>query len=194
MNTRSLRRYIDDLLRGRRPKPFRPDDFEAAQIRTAIDLQASRQGSDAPSDEFLSDLHRRLAAQQDGVGPSAPKLNATRRTRHRRHIGRRGGRGCRGIHRPCADRRQSGRGRRPGADADRRALDTGGGQRRRDRRRHAALRSRLRHRVRSSRRTANPKPYRACAPTRAADCGSTRPTTDCAARATRRRSRLPARC
>jgi Rieske Fe-S protein len=79
MNTRSLRRYIDDLLRGRRPKPFRPDDFEAAQIRTAIDLQASRQGSDAPSDEFLADLHRRLAAQQDGTVQPTPTLNATRR-------------------------------------------------------------------------------------------------------------------
>jgi cytochrome b6-f complex iron-sulfur subunit len=80
MNTRALRRYIDDLLRGRRPKPFRPDDFEAAQIRTAIDLQASRHGSDAPRDEFLSDLHRRLAAQQGGAEPPAPTLNATRRT------------------------------------------------------------------------------------------------------------------
>jgi nitrite reductase/ring-hydroxylating ferredoxin subunit len=79
MNTRSLRRYIDDLLRGRRPKPFRPDDFEAAQIRTAIDLQASRHGSDAPSDEFLADLHRRLAAQQDGTGQPKSALNATRR-------------------------------------------------------------------------------------------------------------------
>jgi cytochrome b6-f complex iron-sulfur subunit len=79
MNTRSLRRYIDDLLRGRRPKPFRPDDFEAAQIRTAIDLQASRQGSDTPSDEFLADLHRRLAAQQDGTVQPTPALNATRR-------------------------------------------------------------------------------------------------------------------
>jgi Rieske Fe-S protein len=79
MNTRSLRRYIDDLLRGRRPKPFRPDDFEAAQIRTAIDLQAARPGSDAPGDEFLADLHRRLAAQQDGTGQPAPALNATRR-------------------------------------------------------------------------------------------------------------------
>jgi cytochrome b6-f complex iron-sulfur subunit len=79
MNTRSLRRYINDLLRGRRPKPFRPDDFEAAQIRTAIDLQASRHGSDPPSDEFLADLHRRLAAQQDGTAQPARTLNATRR-------------------------------------------------------------------------------------------------------------------
>jgi cytochrome b6-f complex iron-sulfur subunit len=79
MNARALRRYIDDLLRGRRPKPFRPDDFEAAQIRTAIELQAARLGSDGPRQEFLTDLHRRLAEQQEGVRAPAPKLNATRR-------------------------------------------------------------------------------------------------------------------
>jgi cytochrome b6-f complex iron-sulfur subunit len=79
MNPRGLRRYIDDLLRGRRPKPFRPDDFEAAQIRTAIDLQAARLGSDAPRQEFLTDLRRRLAAQQDGVTQPTPKSGATRR-------------------------------------------------------------------------------------------------------------------
>lgn len=28
-NARGLRRYVDDLLRGRRPRPFQPDDFEA---------------------------------------------------------------------------------------------------------------------------------------------------------------------
>ena len=81
MNTRGPRRYIDDLLRGRRPEPFRPDDFEAAQIRTAIDLQAARPGSDRPREEFLSDLHRRLAAQMHGTRPdvSAGKAPATRR-------------------------------------------------------------------------------------------------------------------
>ncbi|MGO8940311.1 MAG: Rieske (2Fe-2S) protein, partial [Mycobacterium sp.] len=41
MNARGLRKYIDDLLRGRRPKAFVPDDFEAAQIRTAIELRAA---------------------------------------------------------------------------------------------------------------------------------------------------------
>ena len=79
MNARGLRRYLDDLLRGRRPKPFRPDEFEAAQIRTAIDLQAARLGSDAPRQEFLTDLHRRLAEQQDGTDHPAPKSTATRR-------------------------------------------------------------------------------------------------------------------
>jgi nitrite reductase/ring-hydroxylating ferredoxin subunit len=83
MNARGLRGYVDDLLRGRRPKPFAPDDFEAAQIRTAIELRAARQGSDvvdAPRQEFLSDLHRRLAEQMSGTPPeAAPTPNTTRR-------------------------------------------------------------------------------------------------------------------
>jgi nitrite reductase/ring-hydroxylating ferredoxin subunit len=83
MNARGLRRYVDDLLRGRRPKPFAADDFEAAQIRTAIELRAARQGpdvADAPSQEFLNDLHRRLAEQMAGAPKqAAPKQNTTRR-------------------------------------------------------------------------------------------------------------------
>lgn len=79
MNSLGLRRYVDDLLRGRRPKPFRPDDFEAAQIRTAIDLQAARLGSDAPREKFLSDLRHRLAGQADGTSPPVGKAGVTRR-------------------------------------------------------------------------------------------------------------------
>jgi nitrite reductase/ring-hydroxylating ferredoxin subunit len=80
MNARGLRRYVDDLLRGRRPKPFAPDDFEAAQIRTAIELRAAGQGDDAPRQEFLDDLHRRLAEQMSGApAQPAPKPNTTRR-------------------------------------------------------------------------------------------------------------------
>jgi nitrite reductase/ring-hydroxylating ferredoxin subunit len=80
MNARGLRRYVDDLLRGRRPKAFAPDDFEAAQIRTAIELRAARQDDDAPRQEFLTDLRRRLAEQMTGTPPEAPpKPNTTRR-------------------------------------------------------------------------------------------------------------------
>jgi len=80
MNARGLRRYIDDLLRGRRPKPFQPDDFEAAQIRTAIELRAARPGGDAPRQEFLNDLHARLAEQMSGTPSEAvPRQNTTRR-------------------------------------------------------------------------------------------------------------------
>jgi Rieske Fe-S protein len=78
MNPRGLRRYIDDLLRARRPRPFRPDDFEAAQIRTAIDLQAAKPGADAPHPEFLADLQRRLADQHAESGAAAPP-STTRR-------------------------------------------------------------------------------------------------------------------
>jgi Rieske Fe-S protein len=72
MNAHALRRYVDDLLRGQRPKPFHPDEFEAAQIRTAIDLKAAQPGSDAPRQEFLADLRRRLAAQMEGGPLDAP--------------------------------------------------------------------------------------------------------------------------
>jgi cytochrome b6-f complex iron-sulfur subunit len=82
MNARGLRKYVDDLLRGRRPKAFAPDDFEAAQIRTAIELRAARPDGDAPRPEFLNDLHARLAEQMTGAPRDAaptPKQNATRR-------------------------------------------------------------------------------------------------------------------
>jgi Rieske Fe-S protein len=82
VNARGLRHYIDDLLGGRRPRRFQPDEFEAAQIRTAIDLQAARTGADTPREEFLSDLHSRLAAQMDGKpapGPRATGPSASRR-------------------------------------------------------------------------------------------------------------------
>jgi cytochrome b6-f complex iron-sulfur subunit len=87
MNARGLRRYIDDLLGGRRPRPFQPDEFEAAQIRTAIELRAAGRDDDAggvPRPEFLADLHRRLAEQQADPKTGAPqpdrfKSNATRR-------------------------------------------------------------------------------------------------------------------
>lgn len=80
MNGRGLRRYLDDLARGQRPKSFHVDDSDADEIRTAIDLRASRPEGDAPRAEFLADLHRRLAEQQSGATePERLKPNATRR-------------------------------------------------------------------------------------------------------------------
>jgi cytochrome b6-f complex iron-sulfur subunit len=79
VNARGLRKYIDDLLRGRRPKAFQPDDFEAAQIRTAIELRAARPGEDVPSQEFLQDLHARLAEQMTPGAAPMPQQNTTRR-------------------------------------------------------------------------------------------------------------------
>lgn len=80
MNARGLRRYLDDLLAGRRPKAFEPNDFEAAQIRTAIELRAARPGGDEPRSEFLTDLQRRLAEQMSDEPPDVPpKHSSTRR-------------------------------------------------------------------------------------------------------------------
>ena len=61
MSEKNVRRFVDNLLRGKATERARPDDFEAEQMKTAIDLRAARLGSDAPREEFLTDLHRRLS-------------------------------------------------------------------------------------------------------------------------------------
>lgn len=79
MNTRRLRRYVEALLRGRRPRAFAADTDEAAQVRTAVALRAARPGSGAPSEEFVTDLHRRLAARLDAApAPAAPATSRRR--------------------------------------------------------------------------------------------------------------------
>jgi nitrite reductase/ring-hydroxylating ferredoxin subunit len=87
MTRRELRRYIDDLLAGRKPKRFDPDDFEAAQLRTAIDLTTARNDVDEPRPEFVAGLKARLAAEISSepasfdhvVPPHKSALSATRR-------------------------------------------------------------------------------------------------------------------
>jgi len=61
VSEKNVRRFVDNLLRGKATERARPDDFEAEQMKTAIDLRAARLGSDAPREEFLTDLHRRLS-------------------------------------------------------------------------------------------------------------------------------------
>jgi cytochrome b6-f complex iron-sulfur subunit len=77
--SRRLRRYVADLLRGRRPRAFPADEDEVAQIRAAITLRAARPGSGAPSEEFLTGLHRRLSEELDE--PTPAPANATSRRR-----------------------------------------------------------------------------------------------------------------
>jgi cytochrome b6-f complex iron-sulfur subunit len=86
VNAHASRRYVDDLLRGRRPKPFEPDDFETEQVRTAIDLRAARLGADAPRQEFLSDLYRRLAGQMHDA-PSGASTGTSSTTRRQVMVG-----------------------------------------------------------------------------------------------------------
>ncbi|BEK89768.1 ubiquinol-cytochrome c reductase iron-sulfur subunit [Nocardia seriolae] len=65
MSGREVRRFVDELLAGKKSTGFSPDEAEAEEMRTAIELRAARLGSDAPSEEFLSGLQRRLAAELD---------------------------------------------------------------------------------------------------------------------------------
>jgi nitrite reductase/ring-hydroxylating ferredoxin subunit len=67
VSSRTVRRFVEGLLRGQRTERARPDDFEAEQMNTAIELRSARLGSDAPREEFVTDLHRRLSAEMAEV-------------------------------------------------------------------------------------------------------------------------------
>jgi cytochrome b6-f complex iron-sulfur subunit len=79
MTKRGVRRYVDDLLAGRRPRPFLPDAFEATQMRTAIDLQAARKDADQPRPEFVDTLKERIAAQMSRKRATPQAISPTRR-------------------------------------------------------------------------------------------------------------------
>jgi nitrite reductase/ring-hydroxylating ferredoxin subunit len=80
VSDRTIRRFVEGLLGGQPTERARPDDFEAEQMKTAIELRAARLGSDAPREEFVTDLHRRLAAEiADGQAPVAHPRWAPRR-------------------------------------------------------------------------------------------------------------------
>ncbi|MFJ9363634.1 Rieske (2Fe-2S) protein [Nocardia sp. NPDC101769] len=79
MSGREVRRFVDELLAGKKSTGFRPDEAEAEEMRTAIELRAARLGSDAPSEEFLSSLQRRLAAEMDDEPTPPHSANGYRR-------------------------------------------------------------------------------------------------------------------
>jgi cytochrome b6-f complex iron-sulfur subunit len=76
MIMRGITRYIEDLVRSRRPRRFGADEEDASLARTAIALRAARPGSGTARDEFVLALHRRLAAELD---PPAPSKSGSRR-------------------------------------------------------------------------------------------------------------------
>ncbi|RDI68030.1 QcrA and Rieske domain-containing protein [Nocardia pseudobrasiliensis] len=78
MSERESARFAEELLAGRRPRPFRPDEADAEQMRAAIELRAARLGSEAPSEQFLAELRGRLAAEIE-EGPAHPGGGSTRR-------------------------------------------------------------------------------------------------------------------
>lgn len=65
MTARGLRRHLDDLVAGHRPRPFRASEADADELRVALELRATRPDADAPRADFVAELHRRLAAELD---------------------------------------------------------------------------------------------------------------------------------
>jgi len=60
-----ISRYIEDLITSRRPRRFWAGEDDAAIARTAITLRAARPGSGEPAEEFVTALHKKLAAELD---------------------------------------------------------------------------------------------------------------------------------
>jgi nitrite reductase/ring-hydroxylating ferredoxin subunit len=65
MIMRGLLRYVEDLVRSRRPRRFRATEADTSLARAAMTLRTARAGSGAPRDEFVTALHKRLAAELD---------------------------------------------------------------------------------------------------------------------------------
>jgi cytochrome b6-f complex iron-sulfur subunit len=72
---RPVERYVESLLRRRRPKPFAPTQDDLVITRTAIDLAAAAPDAHRPTDTFVEDLRRRLAAQ-DAIAPSLERAGS----------------------------------------------------------------------------------------------------------------------
>lgn len=67
---RPIDRYVDSLLRRRRPRPFAPSEEDLAVARIAIDLAAAGPDAQHPREAFVEDLRRRLAAQSAAPRPA----------------------------------------------------------------------------------------------------------------------------
>ena len=67
---RGISRYMEDLVRSRRPRRFRATEEDTDLAEVAIALRAARPGSGAPTEDFVTALHKKLAAELD---PPAPR-------------------------------------------------------------------------------------------------------------------------
>ncbi|MBO0870300.1 MAG: hypothetical protein J2P15_17235, partial [Micromonosporaceae bacterium] len=84
---RRLSRYVERMLRQRRPRRFVPTDDEAAVIRAAIALRAAQPEAALPRSEFVTALHRRLAERMERAGePEAEQAPAAAPSGSRRRM------------------------------------------------------------------------------------------------------------
>lgn len=79
MSARGARRFISDLLRGRRPRSFRADESDIGPVRAAITLRGARPDGATPRTEFVTELHERLAADLAGTPAQQARVDGTRR-------------------------------------------------------------------------------------------------------------------
>jgi cytochrome b6-f complex iron-sulfur subunit len=75
---RGVRRFVRDLLRQRRTKPFTADQADESQIRTAIALRAAG-GDSGPTGEFVDSLRERLRADLDSDATTDLPRSGSRR-------------------------------------------------------------------------------------------------------------------
>jgi nitrite reductase/ring-hydroxylating ferredoxin subunit len=71
------RRFVDALLRDRRPPRFEADDEQARLLQVATSLRGARTATDLPSADFVSALEQRLRDELDA--PPRPAREASRR-------------------------------------------------------------------------------------------------------------------
>jgi cytochrome b6-f complex iron-sulfur subunit len=80
-----VERYVNQLLRRRRPAPFAPTQDDVAVLGTAIDLVAAT--SDAvPRPDFVESLRERLSEQERAGQDSRPARPAWRTSARRRFL------------------------------------------------------------------------------------------------------------
>lgn len=87
MTVRGVHRYVRDLLRRRRPRPFPATEEDAAVVRTAIELSTARAGADLPTERFIGALHAKLGAELADEPPArrgrgVPAAGSRRRFLH----------------------------------------------------------------------------------------------------------------
>jgi cytochrome b6-f complex iron-sulfur subunit len=77
---RPIDRYVDSLLRRRRPASFAPTEDDIAIARAAIDLAAAAPDAQRPREAFVEDLRRRIADRQDApqTAPTPPEAYRNR--------------------------------------------------------------------------------------------------------------------
>ena len=63
---RRIGRFVEDVLRNRRPRRFRATPEELAAMRAAAELRSARPGADLPDPAFVDRLGRRLREELSG--------------------------------------------------------------------------------------------------------------------------------